>query len=84
MIFIIKSFLNEFMYKLTKKGKDKFGYDFWFMELVDEYTEITIDENSEYINLPSKAERDKAWEDKMKMVLNQIKIDISNSRNNEK
>lgn len=72
------------MYKLTKKGKGKFGYDFWFMELVDENTEITIDENSEYINLPSKAERDKAWEDKMKMVINQIKIDISNSKNNEK
>jgi len=54
------------------------------MELVDENTEISIDENTEYINLPSKVECDKAWEDKTKMVLNQIKIDISNNRNNEK
>jgi hypothetical protein len=69
------------MYKLTKKGKDKFGYDFWFMELVDENNITPIDENTEYINLPSKAECDKAWEDKMKMVLNQIKIDISKKIN---
>ena len=81
---ITKIFLNEFMYKLTKKGKDEFGHDFWFMELVNENNITPIDENSEYINLPSKSERDKTWENKMKTVLNQIKIDISNNRNHEK
>jgi hypothetical protein len=79
---ITNIFLNEFMYKLTKRGKDEFGHDFWYMELVDEATE-PIDENSEYLNISSKSEREKKWEDKMRSILPMVKQDIIRINNNK-
>ena len=80
---ITNIFLNEFMYKLTKRGKDEFGHDFWYMELVDETTE-PIDENSEYLNISSKSEREKKWEDKMRSILPMVKQDIIRLNNHNK
>jgi len=69
---ITKIFTNEFMYKVTKKGKNEDGTDFWFMEQTNDISE-TNNQNVEYIDLPTKEEWGKSWNEKIKSLLPKLK-----------
>jgi len=69
---ITKIFINEFMYKLTKKGKNTDGTDFWVMELVDNIQENETTE-TEYLDIPPIEEINKKWEERLLSILPKLK-----------
>jgi hypothetical protein len=60
------------MYKLTKKGKNEDGTDFWLMELVDKVEE-NFDHNTEYIDIPPMREVNDKWEKRILSILPKLK-----------
>ena len=68
--------INEFMYKITKQGKDADGKDFWFMERVNEseINENLIDtESVKYLDIPSVEEAKQIWEKRLYQILPSLK-----------
>ncbi len=60
------------MYKLTKQGKTIDNHNFWLLEK-DVTPSKDVNEDVEYIDIPSSDEFEKAWIEKIKLISKKLK-----------